>query len=86
VTLAAYNGHEALTFGDYTDLDTGRSLHAVPGGTYDLAPASGRAVPEVPEPWFTAIPGEAPEVPETAADAAWDGPAPGPAAEPEPEG
>jgi hypothetical protein len=55
VTLAAFNGHEALTFTDYTDLNTGRTLHAEPGGTYDVAPASGRVVPEFPEPWFTRI-------------------------------
>jgi len=48
----AYAGHEALTFTDYLDLETGRTLFAEPGGTYDIAPASGRAVPEVPEPWF----------------------------------
>jgi hypothetical protein len=55
VTLAAYNGHEVLTFADYTDLDTGRTLRAEPGRTYDVAPASGRVVPEVPEPWFTPV-------------------------------
>jgi len=62
VTLAAYNGHEALTFADYLDLGTGRSLRAEPGGTYDVAPASGRVVPEVPEPWFTAVSAGATEV------------------------
>ena len=51
----AYNGHEALTFTDYLDLETGRTLHAEPGGTYDIAPASGHVVPEVPEPWFTPV-------------------------------
>ena len=50
-----YNGVEALTFTDFLDLETGRTLHAEPGGTYDIAPASGRVVPDVPEPWFTAI-------------------------------
>jgi hypothetical protein len=55
VTLAAYNGHEALTFTDYLDLGTGKTLRAEPGGTYDVAPASGRAVPDVPEPWFTPV-------------------------------
>ena len=55
MTLAAYNGQEALTFTDYLDLGTGRSLHAEPGGTYDVAPASGRVVAEVPEPWFTPV-------------------------------
>lgn len=51
---AVYAGHEALTFTDYTDLDTGRTLHAEPGGVYDIAPASGRNVGDIPEPWFTA--------------------------------
>lgn len=55
MTRAAYNGHEALTFSDYIDLDTGRTLAAVPGGTYDITPASGRAAPEFPEPWFTPV-------------------------------
>ena len=53
--LAVYTGHEALTFPDYLDLETGRTLHAEPGETYDIAPASGRAVPDVPEGWFTVI-------------------------------
>lgn len=51
---AAYTGHEALTFSDYTDLETGKTLHAEPGRSYDVAPASGRVVPEMPEPWFVA--------------------------------
>ena len=51
----AYVHHEALTFSDYTDLGTGKTLHAVPGGAYDIAPASGRVVPEVPEPWFVQV-------------------------------
>src|SRR6185437_15823219 len=51
---AVYTGHEALTFTDYIDLGTGRTLAVVPGGTYDIAPASGRVIPEFPEPWFTA--------------------------------
>ena len=61
MTRVAYAGHEALTFSDYTDLETGRTLHAEPGGTYDIAPASGRVVPEVPEPWFVPVAPE-PEV------------------------
>lgn len=55
MTLAAFNGHEALTFPDYLDLETGKTLTAEPGGTYDVAPAGGRVVPEVPEPWFTPV-------------------------------
>jgi hypothetical protein len=51
---AAYGHYEALTFSDYLDLDTGKTLHAEPGRTYDIAPASGHVVPELPEPWFTA--------------------------------
>jgi hypothetical protein len=73
---AGYNGQEALTFNDYTDLETGKTLHAIPGGTYDIAPASGHVVPEVPEPWFTLLPEEDPYAAEPAADAAWDGPVP----------
>jgi hypothetical protein len=55
MTLAAYNGHEALTFTDYLDLGTGKTLHAKPGVTYDVAPASGRVVPDFPDPWFTPV-------------------------------
>jgi hypothetical protein len=59
----AYTGHEALTFSDYLDLETGKTLHAEPGRSYDITPASGRVVPEVPEPWFAAVQDEpAPEV------------------------
>lgn len=53
MTLAVYTGHEALTFPDYLDLGTGRTLTAVPGETYDIAPASGRLVPDIPQGWFT---------------------------------
>ena len=51
---AAYSGTETLTFSQYMDLGTGKTLTADPGGVYDIAPASGRVVPELPEPWFTA--------------------------------
>ena len=51
---AAYSGTEALTFSQYIDLDTGKTLTAEPGGVYDIAPASGHVVDDVPEPWFTA--------------------------------
>ena len=57
MTLAAYNGHEALTFTDYLDLATGKTLHAEPGEVYDVAPASGRVVPDFPDPWFTPVTG-----------------------------
>lgn len=49
----AFTGHEALVFNDYMDLATGRTLHAEPGQIYDVAPASGRPVPDFPSlPWF----------------------------------
>jgi len=57
---AIFNGYEALTFSDYTDLATGMTLRAEPGQVYDIAPASGRVVPEFPEPWFTRAVEEAP--------------------------
>ena len=55
---AVYTGHEALTFTDYLDLGTGKTLHAEPGRVYDIAPASGRAAEGVPAPWFIPL-GEA---------------------------
>ena len=69
---AAYTGHETLTFQDYIDAETGRTLTAKPGGSYDVVPASGRLVPDLPAGWFTdleveeggeeeAVPGEAGE-------------------------
>ena len=78
----AYGGQEALTFMDYIDLGTGRTLHAVPGGVYDIIPA-GRPVDECPANWFTPVEGEpdlftAPE-PESAPESA-------PEPEPVPEG
>ena len=48
MTRVRYTGVHAGTLMDYTDLETGRALTAVPGGVYDVAPASGRAVPEMP--------------------------------------
>jgi hypothetical protein len=51
---AAYTGHEVLTFMDYLDGETGRTLTAEPGGTYDVIPAGGRNVPGLP-PGFTAV-------------------------------
>lgn len=52
---AAYTGNEPLTFSQYIDVSTGKTLHAVPGGVYDITPASGHEVPEIPVPWFTWI-------------------------------
>jgi hypothetical protein len=49
----AYAGIETLTFNQYIDLDTGKTLTAEPGGVYDIAPASGHTVDDVPAPWFT---------------------------------
>jgi hypothetical protein len=50
----AYAGIETLTFNQYIDLDTGKTLTAEPGGVYDITPASGHTVDDVPGPWFTA--------------------------------
>jgi hypothetical protein len=59
VTLAAYHGHETLTFPDYLDLGTGKTLTAEPRDEpYDVAPASGRLVPDLPADWFTALEGD----------------------------
>lgn len=74
MTCARYTGHEVLTFPDYTDLGTGRTLTAEPREKpYDIAPASGRLVPDLPAGWF--VPAE---------DRGEDE-EPGEAAEPEPE-
>ena len=80
----AYTGTEALTFSQYMDLETGQTLHAEPGGTYDITPASGHAVPEVPEPWFVAVQDEAP-VPQAWVAEPDAVPDPEPAPEPDPE-
>jgi len=55
-----YAHHEPLTFTDYLNLETGQTLHAVPGETYDIAPASGHVVPDLPEPWFVPAEGGTP--------------------------
>lgn len=52
MTRAVYTGHEALTFSDYLDLETGKTLYAEPGQVYDIGPASGHVVPGFPVPWF----------------------------------
>jgi hypothetical protein len=70
VTLAAFTGTETLTFPDYTDLGTGRTLTAEPGESYDIAPASGRLVPDLPEAWFTPAGPEAWAKRQAAADTA----------------
>ena len=89
MTYAIYTGHETLTFPDYTDLGTGRTLTAEPGKSYDVSPASGRAVPDIPEGWFVPADPEEWEAARAAAEAerlvaenaaaedgAGDGPAP----------
>lgn len=62
MTRAAYTGHETLTFPDYTDMEAGKTLTAEPGGVYDVAPASGRLVPDIPLGWFTPLEGEPAQV------------------------
>lgn len=52
---AAYAGNENLTFSDYIDMETGRTLSAEPGRLYDIMPASGRNVGDIPAPWFVAV-------------------------------
>ena len=62
-----YNGHEALTFNDYLDLASGRTLRAEPGhGVYDIIPAAGHVVPDFPSPWFAALEWEPVPEPEPA--------------------
>ena len=87
MTRAAYNGHEALTFPDYLDLETGKTLYAEPGQVYDIAPASGHVVPGFPVPWF-GFPDDETQAAHEAAEAG-DGesqPEPGTAPEPPEDG
>lgn len=49
---AVYTGTETLTFSQYIDAGTGKTLRAEPGGVYDVTPASGHVVPEIPAAWF----------------------------------
>ena len=51
----AYVGHEALTFTDYIDLETGQDAPRRTGPGVRHRPRVGRVVPEVPEPWFIAV-------------------------------
>jgi hypothetical protein len=48
VTLVRYTGQHAGTLPDYLDLQTSTTLTVEPGGVYDVAPASGRLVPDIP--------------------------------------
>jgi hypothetical protein len=59
---AAYTGNEALTFSQYADAETGKTLHAEPGGVYEVLPASGHAVPEIPEAWFVPVDDPVPDL------------------------
>ncbi len=52
---AAYTGTETLTFSQFIDLETGKTLHAEPGGVYEVIPASGHVVPEIPAGWFVPV-------------------------------
>ena len=72
---AAYTGHQTLTFPDYLDVETGRTLTAEPGRSYDVAPASGRQVPDLPAGWFVPVEGQ---------ERGEEVEVPGEAAEPEP--
>lgn len=81
--LAFYTGHETLTFQDYLDTETGRTLTAEPREQpYDVAPASGRLVPDLPAGWFAPLEGQERSEEE---EAPGEAPEPGVAAEPEPE-
>lgn len=73
MALAMYTGSQVLTFMDYLDAETGRTLVGEPGVTYDvLVAATGRPVPELP-PGFTAV---TPAEPESPTDEAAEEPAP----------
>ena len=52
---AAYTGNEALTFSQYIDGETGKTLAAEPGVVYEVIPASGHVVPEIPLAWFVPV-------------------------------
>lgn len=47
-----YLGHETMTYMDYLDVNTGKTLTCVPGQTYTFVPASGHAAP------MSAVPGD----------------------------
>ncbi len=74
---AAYTGTETLTFSQYMDTGTGRTLAAEPGGIYEIMPASGHVVPEIPTGWFVPVDEEGHPAPDM-----WPAT---PEAEPEPE-
>ncbi len=33
-----YHGHEVMTYPQYQDLSTGKTLTCIPGGSYDITP------------------------------------------------
>jgi hypothetical protein len=80
---AAYTHHEPLTFPDFIDQETGKTLTAEPGRVYDITPASGRLAGEIPEPWFVRVGDGGEPVPAAEPDAFPEEPAePEPAPEP----
>ena len=48
MTRVRYTGQHAGSLPDYLDLATGKTLTVVPGWEGDVAPASGRLVPDIP--------------------------------------
>lgn len=71
---AAFTGSAPLTFMDYIDGETGRTLTAAPGGVYEVVPVGAHPLPEVP-PGFVPVEEKAAEDVEAAAgpDAGEDG-------------
>lgn len=57
---AAFTGTHGLTFMDYIDGETGRTLTAEPGGVYEVVPVGAHPLPDIP-PGFVAA--EAPKSP-----------------------
>jgi len=49
-----YSGYLSVTYGDYIDLGTGKSLQVVPGGVYDIQ-ATGFGAPDIPPGDFTLV-------------------------------
>jgi hypothetical protein len=47
MTAVQFTGQQPLTYPGYLDTATGRTLTCVPGGTYDVIPASG-TLAEIP--------------------------------------
>jgi hypothetical protein len=51
---AAFTGTHGLTFMDYIDGETGRTLTAEPGGVYEVVPGGARPLLDLP-PGFTPV-------------------------------